>query len=470
MSQKKPGARALWFLLPLFLAMAAGCGLRPTDAPLRLEPEATASVSPSPSPAPTVQYVLEFRDGEALLSRQSLPEGALPEIPAPEGRRLLGWVDARGESVTPGEIPVSEDAVYYALTRPVLAEDAVFLFADAYGRLRPADPFTRSDAALAAAALCPSEGGSFFPAPAEDSAREPLSRGEFLELLNALFDPESTQALMDAALPTQGEELTRAMAANVIAGLLGPIQVPEGAYYPDAGEAVWARDALLRAAGPSSLSPEDLRSRTKDGFLWIEGWLYALDEEGYFITGDYYFDPEESAGLLFDENGRFTSGEPALDRYVAETLAEYVQPDRERLEDLRAVYYHVKDDFQYLTRNYYDSGATGWENQEALTLFETGKGNCYCYAAVFRSLARGLGYNAVCYSGSMGSQNQPHAWTEITMEDGRIYICDPEIEMNYWWLAELNHDPTMYTDNFMVPREKSGMWNYQAQGRKVHYE
>ena len=38
---------------------------------------------------------------------------------------------------------------------------------------------------------------------------------------------------------------------------------------------------------------------------------------------------------------------------------------------------------------------TGWEIPEAITLYETGKGNCYCYAGVFLSLARGLGYNAV---------------------------------------------------------------------------
>ena len=42
--------------------------------------------------------------------------------------------------------------------------------------------------------------------------------------------------------------------------------------------------------------------------------------------------------------------------------------------------------------------------------------------------------------------------------DGKTYICDPEIEMNYWLLQ-------MYTDNFMMLRENSLSWNYQSVGR-----
>ena len=98
-------------------------------------------------------------------------------------------------------------------------------------------------------------------------------------------------------------------------------------------------------------------------------------------------------------------------------------------------------------------------------MYETGRGNCYCYAGMFWSLARGLGYNATAYSGTMGNQNQPHAWTEITL-DGEVYICDPEIEMNYWWLAGLNGDNSMYTDNFMMLRSTAGGWNYQAADRQ----
>ena len=132
-------------------------------------------------------------------------------------------------------------------------------------------------------------------------------------------------------------------------------------------------------------------------------------------------------------------------------------PEQPRLEDLRALYLHVKNDFSYLVRNIYDSGATGWDIEEALTMFRTGKGNCYCFTGAFCSLARGMGYNARTWSGTMGTRNQPHSWTEITLDD-QIYICDPEIELNYWLLE-------MYTDNFMMRKEDSGGWNYLAVGR-----
>ena len=38
--------------------------------------------------------------------------------------------------------------------------------------------------------------------------------------------------------------------------------------------------------------------------------------------------------------------------------------------------------------------------------------------------------------------------------------------MNYWWLAGLNGDNSMYTDNFMMLRSTAGGWNYQAADRQ----
>ncbi|MBR6208121.1 MAG: transglutaminase domain-containing protein [Oscillospiraceae bacterium] len=447
------------FLL-IVLSLFAGCGIRPADQPIRspAEDETPPAAAPVPSATQPSSYTVEFWYGDSLIDSQTVAPGTLPAVPSIRALRVQGWTDEIGETVDPDAAPVTDNVKYYAVVGPVIKEDALFFFADEHGFLRPEDPFTRRDAAMAVAALVPGESDTIYPMPGEDTADEPMLRTEFLELICSLFDPETAESIMKSILPYEADTTSRAIAANVIAALLGPIHVPEGAYYPDVSPYSWGVNAILRAAGPSDLSPEALRQQSKDDCLWIDGMLYVLDEMGYFRTGEYN-------GLTFDGNGRFTSGDATLDRYVAETLVKYIQPDRPRLEDLRAIYYHVKSDFQYLTRNYYASGETGWENQEALTLFETGRGNCYCYAGLFRSLARGLGYNAVCYSGTMGNQNQPHAWTEITMEDGRVYICDPEIEMNYWWVAAMNNDPSLYTDNFMMPIEKSAGWNYQAVGR-----
>ena len=103
-------------------------------------------------------------------------------------------------------------------------------------------------------------------------------------------------------------------------------------------------------------------------------------------------------------------------------------PDAARLDDLKAIYYHVKNDFQYLTRNYYDSGATGWDIDEALTIFRTNRGNCYCYASAFWAAARALGFDAKIVSGTYGEEEAPHGWVEI-LRGGERYTYDVEIEM-----------------------------------------
>lgn len=432
----------------LCLSLTMGCGLRPEPA-APPEPE----VTPEPSPTPVVTHTAVFYDGDILLSSQNVIDGQYAQIPQEiPGMLLLGWSTAGGASADPAQ-PVTADAAFYAVTRPVLSEN-VFLFPDVHGLLRPDSPYTRADAADTASALWPSGGSGVFPAPPAERAGEPLPRSEFISLVHALFVPEEADAVIASVLPQEGDTLTRAQAAACLSGLMSPMAVPEDAYYPDVAPSYWAHDALLRAAGKGPLTPDALlaQGQTKDGFLWLDGYLYRLDEAGYFFTGEY-------DSLIFGMNGRYSSGNEELDAYVAQTLVTYMLPENSRLDDLRALYLHVKNDFKYLVRSHYDSGVEGWDLDEALVMFQTGKGNCYNFTGAFCYLARGMGYNARTWSGTMGVRDQPHSWTEITL-DGRIYICDPEIELNYWLL-----DPPIYSDNFMMPKEESGGWNYQAVGR-----
>lgn len=429
-----------------------GCGYRAEAAPLASNAPAAAETTPVPTETPV--YTVEYRLGDNVLQSESVPFGGAPAAAAalPEGLFLVAWTDKTGERVDPAAEPVEADTVYYALARPVLSSDAAFLFPDEYGLLRPESTMTRGECAAALRALAPEEFlDPALPASPDAEGDGPLTREEFKAVLEALFDPEAVGPVLDALPETESENTTRAEFAYGVSRLLGKENAAEDVYYPDVPPAHWASAELLAAAGSGTLTKESLVSMTRDGFLWFGGYLYRLGEDGFFLTD------EESDGLYYDKNGRYTSGSAELDGYVAQTLSDFMTPDAARLDDLRAVYYHVKNDFQYLTRNYYDSGATGWDIDEALTIFRTNKGNCYCYAGAFCALARGLGYNARTYSGSIGKENQPHAWTEIAL-DGKIYICDPEIEMNYWLLQ-------MYTDNFMMLRENSLGWNYQAVGR-----
>ena len=436
--------------------LLSGCVMRPKDsAPLR-----ETAAEPTPELGP-VRYRVEFRQDDFALSVQSVEEGSAPEVPAgAEHARLIGWTSGDGRPADPYS-PVTEDTVYYAEVRPLLAADSGWLLPRDHGFLMPEAAFTRRDAADALNVLladsADAEGIIAVPSGEEEAGR-PLSREEFAELLYALFDRAGADSVLSEAFASEGDAVTRSRAAYCLSRLLDA-EPRSDLYYPDAAPDRPDYASLCAAAAPGDLVREELIGAATDGFLWFDGYLYRIDEEGYFLCD------MEADGLYYGPDGRYTVGNEELDALVADTLSRLTQNSQTRRERLRAIYLHVKNDFKYLTRNYYASGEHGWEIPEALYMYETGRGNCYCYAGMFWSLARGLGYNATAYSGTMGNQNQPHAWTEITL-DGEVYICDPEIEMNYWWLAGLNGDNSMYTDNFMMLRSTAGGWNYQAADRQ----
>ena len=455
MRDKRP--RLWWTLLIMILAAMAAesCAMRPagTEAPgSRTETPAPAT----PVPTEAIYYTVEFRCGDETADRQEILSGAYAvppeEIP---GLRLLGWETENGLEAHPEAAPVNADAVYCAVLRPVLDRESPFLFPDDNGLLRPESPLTGGDAALAMRTLLPDESWIGDQLEKWDAApEEPAATTDFVGVLNAVFAPEEVSSALD--LLPDDDTLTRAQAALILSRLM-ELPAGEAPYYPDLLLSHPALEALSSAAAPGTLTPESVANMTQDGFLWFDGYLYRPDENGYFLTDQVY------DSLYFGPDGRYTCGNEELDGYVAQTIVEYTSPENSRLDNLHELYFHVKNDFEYLRRNYYYSGATGWDIDEALTIFRTNKGNCYCYAGAFCALARGLGYNAVTYSGTIGIQEQQHAWTEITLDD-QIYICDPEIEMNYWvWMKE-------YTDNFMMRREKSAGWNYIAIGRTVEYE
>ena len=432
---------------------AAGCALRPAGtaaAPALPAPSAEAA-APTPEAPRTVR--VEYRAGDEVLLLTEIEAGELPpEAPVPEGARIIGWTWESGEATVPGTVPLWSDTAFYAVTCPLLRGDAALFFPDEHGLFRPADVLTRAEAAAALRALLQRPEDLAETLAAWDAApEEVLPCSEFKDLLAVLFAPDEAEAAAAELLPEGALTVTRAEAAACLARLTGRGAAEDAPYFPDVSPSRPDSAAILALAAEGTAAPEEWLVKAKDGFVWIDGYLYRIDDEGYFLQ-----DVTEDS-LYYDANGRYTCGNEELDGFVAEALVKLTLPENTRRQDLKAVYNHVKNDFSYLPRNYYASGATGWEIEEALTIFRTGKGNCYCYAGAFCALARGLGYNAVTYSGTMGNQDQPHAWTEISL-DGGIYICDPEIEWNYWYLQ-------MYTDNFMMPRESAGGWNYQAVGR-----
>ena len=395
--------RPIILLLLGALLLLSGCVMRPagTDGALREQ-----SSEPTAEPE-SIRYSVEFRQGDLVLSAQSVEEGALPEVPAgADHARLLGWTDESGERADPAR-PVTHDTVYLADTRPLLAADSGWLLPREHGFLMPEDAFTRRDAAAALEVLLAdsAEAGTITAAwddVAEDT--QPLTAEEFRQLLYALFAVEDADSVYAEAFAEGETAVTRARAAFCLSRLMDA-EPRADLYFPDAAPDRPDYAELSAAAAPGELDRSALLAEAVDSFLWFDGYLYRIDEEGYFLT-DMEFE-----GLTYGPGGQYTSGDTQLDDLVAGTLTELTDPAQTRRERLRTIYLHVKNDFKYLVRNYYASGEHGWEIPEALYMYENGRGNCYCYAGMFWSLARGLGYTATAYSGTMGNQNQPHAWT-----------------------------------------------------------
>ena len=82
-------------------------------------------------------------------------------------------------------------------------------------------------------------------------------------------------------------------------------------------------------------------------------------------------------------------------------------------------------------------------------MLSTKRGNCYNYASVFWALARGLGYDAKAYSGSISQQ--PHGWVEIDF-DGVTYLFDPELEMAARERGQMN------SARFMMTKQAAAMY------------
>ena len=230
-------------------------------------------------------------------------------------------------------------------------------------------------------------------------------------------------------------ELTRAEAAAILnralgrsADVLSAEDLAEREIWPDLPRTHWAWGEILEA-GITHSEEAGTVSWEWPTAARLPGGLVTVGQDLYYVdpSGDIVRDGVRD-GLYFAPGGYYTSGDLEIDAYVKSTLEAVTTPEMTREEKLRAAYTYTRDSFTYLRRNYYQIGDTGWTEQEARTMFETGRGNCYCYTSVFYYLARQLGYDAVAVSGVVGTDRSPHAWAEIAF-DGKTYIFDPELEM-----------------------------------------
>ncbi len=321
---------------------------------------------------------------------------------------------------TPTPAAITPTPVPEATAEPTPEPTAAPVYAAGYmhcenGLFRGADTLTAGEAADAverAAGL----------SLAVDDASLPLTEDSLAALLESVFPADSVADAMDAIALHGGANVTRAEAAVFFNRLFSLSAADaETAFYPDVIPGEWASGDIYTAADGSIVwdGPE---GRPAEGPVLIDSQLYCAGANGYFLKNAY------SGSLYFDSTGRYTSGNAELDSYVLAAIREATDDTMSRDERLRAMYLYVRDSFTYLRRHYYKVGDVGWATQEALTMYSTGRGNCYCYASAFWAAARALGYDAKIVSGTYGDTDAPHGWVEI-LRDGERYTYDVEIEM-----------------------------------------
>ena len=422
---------------------------KPTQSVTQTQPEQTV----------TVEFVVA---GETI-SQQTITAGQIPENVNVEisGLRFVCWMDEKGAEVDPFALAVDSDAVYTAMYYPVLKDHVAFLFADENGAIRPDDALSEKELKSALDALATDDAVAYFPEIPD--GEEAVALDAMVSVLEGFFEADSVGTAFSHVTE---ETVTRGTFATGMVQLLGyseteTVTLAEDAVIPmdltgDRTDAIALLQAAVEATvdGDSAVTWADVELPVAyaPGFVNIDGWLYYVQDNHYFLkNGDV-------GTLHFDENGRYTCGDAALDTIVADLLKGFIDanPDMERLEILREVYDYCHEEFGY--RRTYDHpafGENGWEIQRASAMFEKGKGNCYSFAAIFWALSRGLGYETRAISGTCLKDEQPHSWCIIEI-DGADYFFDPEWQYAY-------HERGVYDkDMFMIPMNRVSYWTYKC--------
>lgn len=406
---------------------------------------------------PTVaQYKVTFAMRGHILSEQMVPEGCTPAAVGHEVEGLVfsGWQDAQGQPVDPFTQTVTGEVRYEALAYPDISNHTPFLQIDEQGFLRPDDALTMDDLYFALHSLAVSGAESYFPGLYTGQAK--VSLQELTKVLEHFFPADAVAAVFT-------EDPTRTAFAQGMLALLNrsaeDIQLmdaetvlPLDLHAGRTDNAALLESCIAHTPDETGNSWADLELPTayEPGFVNIDGWLYYVKEDGYFLKDD------KVGALYFGEDGRYTSGDAQLDQMVTERLAKFFEenPEKTRFEILRVAYDHCVADYHYLRKEAYGKGAMGWEIEDAKKMFESTYGNCYGFAAIFWALARGLGYEAYVISGTCTGSDQPHGWVIIEI-DGADYFFDPE-----WHYAYINENRPV-KDMFMISMEDAWYWSYK---------
>lgn len=299
------------------------------------------------------------------------------------------------------------------------------------GFFRPNQPISRSEAAQALAQLIPADGPmkTFRDVPAEHPAWAAISAvGGF-----GLFSGD------DSGNFNLNAPLQRAEAAVVLNKLTGRSPDPSAVYsrslryFPDVPTTHWAYAQVMEATVTHSYSPSgsgEIWSSIQPGTVPLEDGLYRMNGGLYCVSGGQFLRSAAWDPFYFDSEGRYTTGDAALDARLNALVEELTNDSMDRDQKLKALYRYCRDNFSYLKRPLLETGAAGWEPEYASAFLSMGKGNCFSFSSLFCLLAREIGQPAYTVIGGLGKTSSPHGWVEIKL-DGTVYLFDPQLEWRY---------------------------------------
>lgn len=424
-------ALILLLALGLPLALAAGSGqldVSPAPSGQSDQPETSAPSDPTP-PARVVlelavgsheKYMNGQGDGlfhpEAYITRAEVAQMFYNRLAQrPEGR--AAFADVKSTS-------------WYAEAVGALGELGV-IQPDSIGCARPKDYISRGELAMMMSCFLPDTEKPPLEFPdvnqfqtAYEAIRLTTAHGIFNGRSDGKFHP--------------GGAVTRAEAATAFNRLLGRSPDMEAVageantrFFPDVPTTYWAYGAIMEATvshtGTVTEAGETWSDVTAEKTGWADG-LHRWNGYVYGVKDGVFLRSDTLGSFTFDAQGRYTTGDAELDATLRELVSAHTDPEAELEENMRLLFAYVRDNFQYRKRDLLASGATGWENRYAKEFLETGKGNCYSFAAAYCLLVRQLGQECRAVVGHLGKQD--HGWVEAELE-GVNYVFDPELAWNF---------------------------------------
>ena len=163
-----------------------------------------------------------------------------------------------------------------------------------------------------------------------------------------------------------------------------------------------------------------------NSWLKLGGYYYHFNASGVMQTGLVTISGE---AYIFNNDGslRIISNDSRVDRIVCRIIRDYTG------FNVRKAYDFVANSFVYV-KSSMASNFNNWAEYYALNLWNTGKGNCFGYSALYHFLLKAMGYSSKVIAGTCMSRNSgmyyDHCWVEVYM-NGMTYICDPVLESPY---------------------------------------